>query len=129
MTPMVVTSQWIRDRDRLELRTRRHLIWQSLSSLSSCPRPGGGMEDAEDSKSSVRKDVWVRLPPRAPLHHTTTSERDRLFGFVGVDRPGVVGDELLQHRLVEAAADLFHSPSRGDHEVGQLRVRCDHHIV
>ena len=26
--------------------------------------PGGGMVDAVDSKSAVRKDVWVRYPPR-----------------------------------------------------------------
>lgn len=29
------------------------------------PGPSGGMADAGDSKSSVRKDVGVRLPPRA----------------------------------------------------------------
>ncbi len=27
---------------------------------------GGGMADADDSKSSDRKVMWVRLPPRAP---------------------------------------------------------------
>ena len=27
----------------------------------------GGMADATDSKSVVRKGVWVRLPPPAPL--------------------------------------------------------------
>lgn len=27
----------------------------------------GGMADAGDLKSSSRKGVWVRLPPRAPL--------------------------------------------------------------
>jgi len=31
-----------------------------------CPGPSGGMADATDSKSVVRKDVWVRVPPRAP---------------------------------------------------------------
>ena len=30
------------------------------------PGPSGGMADATDSKSVVRKDVWVRVPPRAP---------------------------------------------------------------
>ena len=29
-------------------------------------RPSGGMADATDSKSVVRKGVWVRVPPRAP---------------------------------------------------------------
>ena len=28
-------------------------------------RPGGGMADAGDSKSLVRKGVWVQVPPRA----------------------------------------------------------------
>jgi hypothetical protein len=28
--------------------------------------PGGGMVYAADLKSVVRKDVWVRVPPRAP---------------------------------------------------------------
>ena len=30
------------------------------------PCPGGGMENAADSKSIVRKDVRVQVPPRAP---------------------------------------------------------------
>ena len=30
---------------------------------------GGGMADAADLKSVVRKDVRVRLPPSAPLQH------------------------------------------------------------
>ena len=30
------------------------------------PGPGGGMADAADSKSAVRKGVWVQVPPRAP---------------------------------------------------------------
>ncbi len=30
------------------------------------PGPSGGMADATDSKSVVRKGVWVRVPPRAP---------------------------------------------------------------
>ena len=29
----------------------------------------GGMADALDSKSSVRKDVWVRVPPLVPGQH------------------------------------------------------------
>ena len=28
---------------------------------------GGGMVDAADLKSSIRKGVWVRIPPSAPL--------------------------------------------------------------
>ena len=31
-------------------------------------RPSGGMADATDSKSVVRKGVWVRVPPRAPKY-------------------------------------------------------------
>lgn len=37
------------------------------------PGPSGGMADATDSKSVVRKDVWVRLPPRAPGDQYTFS--------------------------------------------------------
>jgi hypothetical protein len=34
-----------------------------------CPAcRGGGMADATDLKSVVRKDVRVRLPPSAPFH-------------------------------------------------------------
>ena len=33
--------------------------------LESSSGPGGGMADAADSKSAVRKGVWVQVPPRA----------------------------------------------------------------
>ena len=29
--------------------------------------PSGGMADATDLKSVFRKEVWVRIPPRAPF--------------------------------------------------------------
>ena len=35
------------------------------SALPCPPRPGGGMADADASKASARKGVWVRVPPRA----------------------------------------------------------------
>ena len=39
----------------------------SLQSDRMFPRRSGGMADAEDSKSSARKGVRVRIPPPAPL--------------------------------------------------------------
>ena len=35
--------------------------------------PGGGMADAVDSKSTVRKGVRVRIPPRAPFSNYFTA--------------------------------------------------------
>ena len=29
--------------------------------------PSGGMADATDLKSVIRKGVWVRVPPRVPI--------------------------------------------------------------
>ena len=43
-----------------------HFIPQSEFSNPK-PRPGGGMVYATDLKSVICKDVWVRVPPRAPL--------------------------------------------------------------
>ena len=37
-----------------------------LHYFSSCR--GGGMVDAADLKSALRKEVWVRVPPSALLH-------------------------------------------------------------
>ena len=40
------------------------------------PRPSGGTAYAVDSKSIVRKDMRVRIPPRAPISsHRTTPDR------------------------------------------------------
>ncbi len=41
------------------------------------PGPSGGMADAADSKSAVRKDVWVRVPPRAPSYCGASSAPSR----------------------------------------------------
>ena len=43
-----------------------HFIPQSEFSNPK-PRPGGGMVYATDLKSVICKDVWVRVPPRAPF--------------------------------------------------------------
>jgi hypothetical protein len=39
---------------------------RSLACYFHCACRGGGMADAADLKSVVRKDVRVRLPPSAP---------------------------------------------------------------
>jgi hypothetical protein len=56
------------------------------------PGPSGGMADATDSKSVVRKDVWVRVPPRAP-------------------RPSIhsvcMGQRLLHRRLAQVSARML----------------------
>ena len=44
-----------------------------------CPGPSGGMADATDSKSVVRKDVWVQVPPRAPGDTYTHSNGSTTF--------------------------------------------------
>ena len=41
--------------------------YHSTAAESQCQ--SGGMADALDSKSSVRKDVWVRVPPLVPGKH------------------------------------------------------------
>ncbi len=53
------------------------------------------MADAEDSKSSARKGVRVRLPPPAPLRISRVSARVFLWqGMVGlrVNRQGVIAN-------------------------------------
>lgn len=42
--------------------------------LSADSSRSGGMADAEDSKSFVRKDVWVQIPPPAPHHKDPFSD-------------------------------------------------------
>jgi hypothetical protein len=51
------------------------------------------MADARDSKSRIRKGVWVRLPPPAPLSRRTETEPSKdLPGFAAAgDDPIVPG--------------------------------------
>jgi hypothetical protein len=69
------------------------------------PGPSGGMADAADSKSAVRKDVWVRVPPRAPSHCGASSAPTRsartMPPAVGPPPP-CGGIDVLVRRLVGA---------------------------
>ena len=47
-------------------RPRGGVTLNRLAEVCSCPN--GGMADASDLKSVVRKDVWVRIPLRVPRH-------------------------------------------------------------
>jgi hypothetical protein len=54
--------------------------------------PGGGMVDAEDSKSFVGNNVWVRVPPRAQMSSIQ-----------------VLGRRLIERRLRRNAARIRRS--------------------
>ena len=52
---------------------------------------GGGMADAADLKSVVRKDVRVRLPPSAPCADRFESDRTDVAGA------GLLGKYVVAH--------------------------------
>lgn len=66
-----------------------HLAGESAATLVLTLSPSGGMADATDSKSVVRKGVWVRIPPRA-LHRSSCDER-RFGAFVRMRVMGTSG--------------------------------------
>jgi RNA polymerase sigma-70 factor, ECF subfamily len=78
------------------------------------------MADATDSKSVVRKGVWVRVPPRAPVTRGTPALSARLLYMT---RTGGIGLRQAMSRLMRRFVSMAATPSSAADEFVDLYDR------